>query len=334
MIQLRNPWGFRSWNGDWSNKSELWTPQIRYKFKQNFNRDPISGVENGLFWISYKDFLKFFYTFDVCKILSNWMEARMTGYFISHEFRDIQAYQLNIFETTQIEMSLFQRSDTSRRELIDSDLMLLVFLKKRPHLPFITSSGRFLKRSINKDNLFEAGEYTILPLSFNFWYTANKVSYNLAIHGAKPFLLEQDILPYYILSDAIISFAINAGEKFSQEKKSSLYIVYENFIGILVVAENTDPKKYLHVEINAQEAENIVSTRQSLITIDSVPPLNRQVVILLTQLESSEGYKLSYTYKTEFKSEQSFSYENEKDIMNFPRLNRYVVGLHSPRLIN
>ena len=146
--------------------------------------------------------------------------------------------------------------------------------------------------------------------------------------------MEQDILPYFILSDAIISFAINAGEKFSREKNSCVYIVYENFIGILVVAENTDTKKYLQVENNAQEAENIVSTRQSLITIDTVPPLNRQVVIILTQLESAEGYKLSYTYKTEFKSEQCFSYKNEKDIMNFPMLNRYVVGLHSPRLIN
>ena len=252
----------------------------------------------------------------------------MTGFFISHECRDILAYQLHIFETTQIEMTLFQRSDISRKELIESDLLLLVFNRKRPKFPFITSSKRLVKRFLNFDHIFERNDYTILPLSFNRWYTQNKISYNLAVHGSKTFLLEQDILPFDSLADAVISFALATGKKTHQ-----FYIVDKSFKGLLFVANNTDPKKYLHVEINANGTENMVSTRQSLVTYDSVPPLHNQVLMLLTQLESNEGYKITYEYSRSFKSNQYFDFENEKNITNFPKLNRCVVGLHSARKI-
>ncbi len=29
LIQIRNPWGFKEWTGDWSDKSDKWTPELR-----------------------------------------------------------------------------------------------------------------------------------------------------------------------------------------------------------------------------------------------------------------------------------------------------------------
>ena len=29
LLKLRNPWGTGEWSGDWSDKSSLWTPQLR-----------------------------------------------------------------------------------------------------------------------------------------------------------------------------------------------------------------------------------------------------------------------------------------------------------------
>lgn len=29
LLKLRNPWGHQEWKGDWSDKSSLWTPELR-----------------------------------------------------------------------------------------------------------------------------------------------------------------------------------------------------------------------------------------------------------------------------------------------------------------
>jgi calpain-15 len=29
LLQIRNPWGFKEWQGDWSDKSTKWTPELR-----------------------------------------------------------------------------------------------------------------------------------------------------------------------------------------------------------------------------------------------------------------------------------------------------------------
>ncbi|KAK1809647.1 hypothetical protein LTR12_016004 [Friedmanniomyces endolithicus] len=53
LLQLRNPWGRTEWEGDWSDGSKLWTPEMMIKLGHTFGDD-------GVFWMSYKDFLKHF----------------------------------------------------------------------------------------------------------------------------------------------------------------------------------------------------------------------------------------------------------------------------------
>mmetsp|Transcript_8461 Transcript_8461/g.21610 ORF Transcript_8461/g.21610 Transcript_8461/m.21610 type:complete len:737 (-) Transcript_8461:23-2233(-) len=50
LIKLRNPWGSFEWNGDWSDSSSLWTPQMVAAF--NFRRS-----DDGEFWMSWDDFM-------------------------------------------------------------------------------------------------------------------------------------------------------------------------------------------------------------------------------------------------------------------------------------
>ncbi|EMC95792.1 hypothetical protein BAUCODRAFT_70903, partial [Baudoinia panamericana UAMH 10762] len=53
LLKLRNPWGHQEWEGDWSDGSKLWTADMITKLKHEFGND-------GVFWMSYKDFLKHF----------------------------------------------------------------------------------------------------------------------------------------------------------------------------------------------------------------------------------------------------------------------------------
>ena len=60
FICLRNPWGSHEWNGDWSDDSPLWTPQLMKELKF------VKG-DDGTFWMSEKDFFRYFSDIEVSK---------------------------------------------------------------------------------------------------------------------------------------------------------------------------------------------------------------------------------------------------------------------------
>ena len=65
LIRLRNPWGYKEWNGDWSDHSNLWT----YDAKKILNANLIIE-DDGAFWMSFNDFFKYFCIVDVCKVIN------------------------------------------------------------------------------------------------------------------------------------------------------------------------------------------------------------------------------------------------------------------------
>ena len=67
LIKIRNPWGFFEWNGDWSDKSKKWTE----KTKQQVN---FVDKEDGTFWISFADYVKFFTYSTICHHLDSFVE--------------------------------------------------------------------------------------------------------------------------------------------------------------------------------------------------------------------------------------------------------------------
>ncbi|KIW06159.1 uncharacterized protein PV09_03321 [Verruconis gallopava] len=66
LLKLRNPWGRQEWNGKWSDGSKEWTPDVMKELQHTFGDD-------GIFWISYPDFLKFYPEIDRVRLIgSEW----------------------------------------------------------------------------------------------------------------------------------------------------------------------------------------------------------------------------------------------------------------------
>jgi calpain-15 len=60
LIRIRNPWGEQEWNGDWSDGSDKWTEEAKAQV-------PYEGKDDGVFFIQFEDYLRFFYLTTVCK---------------------------------------------------------------------------------------------------------------------------------------------------------------------------------------------------------------------------------------------------------------------------
>ena len=374
LIQLRNPWGRYSWTGDWSENSRLWTPEIcralglksklrnsqKFEFTSfrqednhyfNINR---SNYDQGVFWISLFDFVKYFYSIDICISRLDCLDSRVSGYFSSEGMRKILAFTLIVFERCEIDIGLYHKSMKNRLETVNLDMYCVVLKsneKKKSIGKLITWSKRSVARFVGLEHIFEPGEYLIVPFSFNFWYSkealeTNKNLYNLVTHSNKVFYLKQEMHSAFLLADAMIQLATTFGsKKLSGLDNACIYTLEKDFSGIIIVAENLNADSYLHVELDYEGSSNVVSTRQALFTQDSIPPLHRQVLIILTPLEETYSYSIhgsikyklssnSYFYKYTFKYLSDTWSENEEGIVtNFPSINKQTFQLHVPRPI-
>ena len=62
LVKLRNPWGEKEFNGDWSDKSSKWNDELK-------KRLDFDGVkDDGIFYMSYDDFLEYYSSIEIVKI--------------------------------------------------------------------------------------------------------------------------------------------------------------------------------------------------------------------------------------------------------------------------
>lgn len=70
LVYLRNPWGSKEWDGDWSDNSSKWTPALRAEVRSAFGDHVTSVQDDGAFWMSYDDMLRHFETIyvNMCRV--------------------------------------------------------------------------------------------------------------------------------------------------------------------------------------------------------------------------------------------------------------------------
>ena len=62
LMKIRNPFGEGEWNGDWSDKSPKWTDAA----KKAFPEFEAKGGDDGIFWIDFDNFCKYFQIVSIC----------------------------------------------------------------------------------------------------------------------------------------------------------------------------------------------------------------------------------------------------------------------------
>ncbi|XP_039294677.1 calpain-D [Nilaparvata lugens] len=339
LVRLRNPWGHYSWRGDWSDDSPTWTSQLRQLLMPH-------GASDGVFWISFEDVLKYFDCIDICKVReSGWNEIRLRGTLPPLSSIDhLSCVLLTVLEPTEAEFTLFQEgqrnSEKSQRSQLD--LCVVVFRTRsvaRPEVGrLVEHSKRQVRGFVGCHKMLERAMYILVCLAFNHWHTgmedpANYPEYVLAIHSSKRLLVEQISPPAFILADAIINLTLAKGQRHEGREGMTAYYLTKGWAGLVVMVENRHENKWIHVKCECQESYNVVSTRGQLRTADSVPPLHRQVIIVLTQLEGSGGFSIAHRLTHRLANSGGLHDWGTPGTDHCPPIDKQVEGLHSPRLI-
>lgn len=70
ILKVRNPWGRLEWNGDWSDSSDKWNADTKKQIGLKPNENNVKN--DGFFYMSVSDYLRFFSNTYVCKYYENY----------------------------------------------------------------------------------------------------------------------------------------------------------------------------------------------------------------------------------------------------------------------
>src|SRR5271163_1537199 len=97
--------------GDWSDDSPLWnqnTDLRRELLKEKRSK------RDGVFWMPFQSFVKYFECVDICKIRPDWYEVRDSSNFYP-EIGMMQGYYLIIRSVTELDITLHKKISKNLR---------------------------------------------------------------------------------------------------------------------------------------------------------------------------------------------------------------------------
>ena len=112
LCKLRNPWGYKIWNGEWGKGSTLWTESIKKQIEEKYLID-----EPGTFWMTIEDINKYFLRTDLCQIIYGAHVKMMT--IEGNDLKVPQIYNIYVSKPGLLSVSLIEKNWRYNRELRD-----------------------------------------------------------------------------------------------------------------------------------------------------------------------------------------------------------------------
>ncbi|KAL9604627.1 MAG: hypothetical protein Q9219_000347 [cf. Caloplaca sp. 3 TL-2023] len=161
LLRIRNPWGDTEWQGPWSDGSEQWTPEWMQLLNHRFGDD-------GMFWISYKDFLRKYQSLDRTRlfgpewqITQQWTTVDVPW---SADYNDTK-YNITVTKPGPVVIVLSQLDSRYFKGLEGQYTFQLNFrLEKDGDESFVvrSHSNYSMSRSVSTDMELKPGTYSVL----------------------------------------------------------------------------------------------------------------------------------------------------------------------------
>ena len=156
--------------GEFSDESSQWTED------SDLCREVLKdkrGLSDGVFWMPFASFVKYFECVDICKIRPDWYEVRDSSNFYPEQGM-IQSYYLTIAAATELDVTLY-RKITKNLRIQRSEVSLciaIVNIEEKSNgdyriysMPILSEHGQH--KFISTDGHLQPGKYVVLPFLFN-----------------------------------------------------------------------------------------------------------------------------------------------------------------------
>ena len=125
LIRLRNPWGYKEWNGNWSDHSKLWTEEAKKELNVNLHIE-----DDGEFYMSFEDFFNYFLVVDICRVTNPQCVKSFKIPFNCVYLPNV--FELQIFNKTHIIISALKKNYRFHRTIDNnSELVVTLILIKK-----------------------------------------------------------------------------------------------------------------------------------------------------------------------------------------------------------
>jgi calpain-15 len=156
IVKLRNPWSKVEWNGDWSDKSAKWTEALKQQLQ-------LTQVEDGTFWMSFKDFIEYFSYVTICETVPN---NFYTSISITHDIGNYTVLSFQITSRGEYTISCDQKDKLYMSTLGDykySSARIVICRDTKDGLKYILGF-RGLERNLFKKIQLKRGSYMVFVM--------------------------------------------------------------------------------------------------------------------------------------------------------------------------
>ncbi|CAD6196430.1 unnamed protein product [Caenorhabditis auriculariae] len=289
LLRLRNPWGNFVWQGKWSDVWSGWPPEMKNRLLREH--------ETGTFWIEFSEFIQYFDSVDIAKVHSQnrWSELRVPVK-MSGKFSPVdRALLIIVTDNTEISLTLFQKDSRKLRD--QNDVLICVHKVSASHQigDLVAESPRKIASFVSTADVFlKPGQYVAICHSI-LSLGGKSVEGSLVVYSSRPLFGEPIFCHPEMYTDSLTQLVAARGTPvgFSISSGAVIRQLAVDFAGMLIMADNLLENTWLHVGLNCSDSVNVLSSRGTLNVADVIPPLSRQILIVLTHFEPSSFFRVS-----------------------------------------
>jgi len=265
ILNLRNPWGFKEWNGKWSDHSLAWTEEAKSAFgiKHQIKDD-------GSFWIDFEDYLKYYYVFEVCYKTS--ILCAKTIHIDKTRRECPHVFELYIPKESLVTCQIIKRNYRFNRKIPENPILMsnIILVKKNEEtnkFEWIEGKGRSYNNPIITKVLTEGVYLVYNYVNYEYHTYDKKRNWVLEITSSNLFNIsfksfDEDFSSLKLILQHYIEPYISDEIKFQPISVMNVKAVDKTNFGIIYYKNNSNVSNQIQVKHEFQNMSELKSYNQ------------------------------------------------------------------------